>query len=94
MWDNKKKYKNNIKITIKIMRIKLDIKIKWYKMLIDEIKEKKEAIIRMRTKLTGKINEIKYRGIKLKEKINFKKALTVKQVAIKRMKIKINTNTN
>jgi len=63
-------------------------------MLIDEIKEKKEAIIRMRTKLIGKINEIKYRGIKLKEKINFKKALTVKQVAIKRMKIKINTNTN
>jgi hypothetical protein len=63
-------------------------------MLIDEIKEKKEAIIRMRTKLTGKINEIKYRRIKLKEKINFKKTLTVKQVAIKRMKIKINTSTN
>jgi len=39
MRDNTKK---SLKITIKIMRIKLDIEIKWYKMLIDEIKEKKK----------------------------------------------------
>jgi len=41
MRDNTKK---TIKITIKIMRIKLDIEIKWYKMLIDEIKEREKQL--------------------------------------------------
>jgi hypothetical protein len=41
MRDNTKK---SIKITIKIMRIKLDIEIKWYKMLIDEIKEREKQL--------------------------------------------------
>jgi hypothetical protein len=42
--------------------------------------------------LNGKIKKIS--RDKIEKKINLKKALTVKQVAIKRMKIKINTNTN
>ena len=62
-------------------------------MLMDEIEKKKETIIKIRTKMDRKINE-KILWDEIEKKINFKKALTTKQVAIKRIRIKINTNKN
>lgn len=67
-WDwikNQKKIKKNNKN--KKTRTKLDIKIKWNKLLMDET---------------------------TKTKINLKKTLKAKQIVIKRIKIKIDINTN